>query len=50
LGEDECIEYRSLINIRPSQGNRSMLIEEADVRARVRDITFRLVGTGGTLP
>lgn len=49
MGGEECIEYTSLINIRPSQGNRSMLIEDAGIRARVRDIALRLIGTGDAL-
>jgi len=36
LGRDGCIEYTALINIRPAQGNRSMLIQDAGVRDRVR--------------
>jgi hypothetical protein len=41
-GPDDCIEYTALINIRPAQGNRSMEVEDADVRDRIRDLTFRL--------
>jgi len=48
-GEDGCIEYTSLINIRPAQGNRSMVIADEAVRSRVRDITFALVGRGEPL-
>lgn len=48
-GRDACIEYTSLINIRPSQGNRSMQIEDPAIRERVRDITFALVGEGEPL-
>lgn len=48
-GEADCIEYTSLINIRPSQGNRSMVIEEASTRDRVRDLTHRLIGRGEEL-
>ena len=48
-GEDGCIEYTSLINIRPAQGNRSMIIEDEGVRARVREITFALIGRGEPL-
>ena len=48
-GGDGCIEYTSLINIRPSQDNRSMLIEGEGVRARVREITFALIGRGEPL-
>lgn len=49
-GEDGCIEYTSLINIRPAQQNRGMRIECPEVRARVRDITFALLGRGEPLP
>jgi hypothetical protein len=45
-GEDGCIEYTSLINIRPAQGNRSMVIEDEGLRSRVREITFALIGRG----
>ncbi|HYN22624.1 MAG TPA: DUF5674 family protein [Thermoanaerobaculia bacterium] len=49
-GPEECIEYTSLINIRPSQGNRSMLIADPSIRERVREITFALIGQGEPLP
>jgi hypothetical protein len=49
-GREGCIEYTSLINIRPSQGNRSMLIADAAIRERVRDLTFVLIGEGEPLP
>ncbi len=49
-GRDGCIEYTSLINIRPSQGNRSMLIADPTVRDQVRDLTFALLGEGEPLP
>ena len=45
-GVDGCIEYTSLINIRPAQGNRSMLVEDTDVRRRIRELTFALIGEG----
>jgi len=48
-GENGCIEYTSLINIRPAQGNRSMVIADEAVRGRVRDITFALIGRGELL-
>ncbi len=48
-GEQECIEYTSLINIRPATGNRGMLIEDPALRARVRDLTFALLGRGEPL-
>jgi len=49
-GREECIEYTSLINIRPAQGNRSMLIADPAIRQRVREITFDLIGEGEFLP
>jgi hypothetical protein len=49
-GPEECIEYTSLINIRPAQGNRSMLIADPGLRGRVREITFALIGEGEPLP
>jgi len=48
-GEDHCIEYTALINIRPAQGNRSMLIVDGAVRERVREVTFILLGCGEPL-
>ncbi len=48
-GPEGCIEYTSLINIRPAQGNRSMEIEEAGLRARVRELTLALIGEGEPL-
>ncbi|HEV8240932.1 MAG TPA: DUF5674 family protein [Thermoanaerobaculia bacterium] len=49
-GEDGCIEYTSLINIRPAQGNRSMEVQDEAVRRRVRELTFALIGRGEPLP
>jgi hypothetical protein len=49
-GAEGCIEYTSLINIRPAQGNRGMLIEDSQIRDRVREITFALIGRGEPLP
>jgi hypothetical protein len=48
-GRAECIEFTSLINIRPAQGNRSMVIEDAALCERVRELTFKLIGEGETL-
>lgn len=48
-GRDACIEYTSLINIRPSQGNRSMQIEDPAIRERVREVTVALIGEGEPL-
>ncbi|MBI5490181.1 MAG: hypothetical protein HY905_22795 [Deltaproteobacteria bacterium] len=48
-GPDGCIESTALINIRPSQDNRSMDIQDPEVRATVRRITFALLGRGEDL-
>ena len=48
-GRDECIEFTSLINIRPAQGNRGMTIEEPSLRARIRELTYLLIGEGEPL-
>jgi hypothetical protein len=48
-GPDGCIEYTSLINIRPAQGNRGMTIDDPELRARIRDLTYRLIGRGEPL-
>jgi hypothetical protein len=45
-GPEHCIEYTSLINIRPAQGNRGMEVMDPKVRERMRDITFSLIGQG----
>ncbi|MBN2370426.1 MAG: hypothetical protein JXO72_08060 [Vicinamibacteria bacterium] len=48
-GREECVEFTSLINIRPSHGNRSMVVEDAALRERVRQLAFRLIGEGEPL-
>jgi Protein of unknown function (DUF5674) len=48
-GREECIEYTSLINIRPAAGNRGMELQDAGLRARLREITFVLLGEGEPL-
>ncbi len=48
-GPDDCIEYTALINIRPAQGNRSMVIADDAVRRQVREITLALIGRGEPL-
>lgn len=49
LGSDKCIEYTALINIRPSQQNRSMEIADEGIRRTVREVTFELIGEGEDL-
>jgi hypothetical protein len=48
-GECGCIEYTSLINIRPSQGNNSMEIVSEDLREKIKELTFALIGRGEDL-
>jgi hypothetical protein len=40
---DDWLEFDSLINLRPSQGNRSRGVEDPQVRERIKDIVSRLV-------
>ena len=49
LGPERCIEYTALINIRPSQGNLSMEIQDAHTKDLIRKITYDLIGNGETL-
>jgi hypothetical protein len=49
-GPEGCVEYTSLINIRPAAGNRSMEIQDPALRERVRRLTAALVGEGEPLP
>ena len=41
--EADWIEYDSMINVRPSQGNRTRGVEDAALRARIRRIVNELV-------
>lgn len=43
LEEDDFIEFDSLINLRPSQGNRSRGVENPEIQDRIRNIVNRLV-------
>jgi Protein of unknown function (DUF5674) len=45
LGAADRIEFDSMINIRPSQGNRSRSVEDSAVRAVVTSIVLRLIGS-----
>jgi hypothetical protein len=40
----QTIAYESIINIRPSQSNRSMIIQDPTIKERVTQITQRLIG------
>ena len=50
LGEGECIEYSSLINIRPSQGSCGMSVQDPGIRNRIENIVHDLLGRGEPLP
>lgn len=45
-GDDDAdwIEFDSMINVRPSQGNRSRDVQDEKLRASIRDIVSELVG------
>ncbi|QLE54813.1 DUF5674 family protein [Nostoc sp. TCL26-01] len=41
---DQSITYESIINILPSQNNRSMLIQDPAIRELIKKITQELIG------
>ena len=41
--EADWIEYDSMINVRPSQGNRTRGVEDAELRAEIRRIVNELI-------
>jgi hypothetical protein len=45
----KCIEFTSLINIRPARSNPGMELEDPALRERVRALTFALIGQGEAL-
>jgi hypothetical protein len=49
VGLDHCIEFTSLINIRPARGNPGMEIQDEGTRDRVRALTHALIGRGESL-
>ncbi|HET9952158.1 MAG TPA: DUF5674 family protein [Candidatus Eisenbacteria bacterium] len=46
---EKCIEFTSLINIRPARSNPGMELEDPELRQRVRALTFTLIGRGEAL-
>jgi hypothetical protein len=42
LPSEQWIEYDSMINVRPSQGNRSRNVEDAAVRKKIASVVMRL--------
>ena len=43
LEGDDFVEYDSMINLRPSQGNRSRGVEDSGIRQRILEIVATLV-------
>ena len=41
--EENRIEFDSVINIRPSQNNKSRSVESLDIQRKIRDIVNRLI-------
>ena len=43
LAGEEFVEFDSMINIRPSRGNRSRGVDDAETRARIRSVVESLI-------
>ena len=43
FGEDDFVEFDSMINIRPAQGNRSRSVEDASLRKLIIEIVGEIV-------
>ena len=43
LGFPQCVEFDSMINIRPSQNNRSRSVENPELRDKITDTVLKLV-------
>jgi hypothetical protein len=43
VAEEEWIEFDSMINLRPSQGNRSRGVDSPEMRQKILEIVSRLV-------
>jgi len=41
---DERVEFDSMTNVRPAQGNRSRSVEDAATRRQIQEIATRLIG------
>jgi hypothetical protein len=46
LDEEECVQYESLINIRPGAGNPGLEVEDLGLRGQICAIVFALIGRG----
>ncbi len=43
IADESWLEYDSMINIRPRQGNRSRTIEDPELQQRIRDVINQLL-------
>lgn len=43
FGEEDFVEFDSMINIRPAQGNRSRSVEDENIQQVIRDIVAEVV-------
>jgi hypothetical protein len=43
FGRMGWLEFHSMINVRPSQGNRTRSVDDPDIRLRITDVVDRLV-------
>ena len=43
LTEDDFVEFDSMINLRPSQGNRSRGVDNKDIQEKILEIVAKLV-------
>lgn len=43
FGDEDFIEFDSMINIRPAQGNRSRSVEDAKIQQAIRDLIADVV-------
>lgn len=42
-GSEDFIEFDSMINLRPSQGNKTRAVDNSKIRSRVKDIVSKLI-------
>ena len=40
---DEFIEFDSMINVRPAQGNRSRVVESMDIQKKIRAVVAKIL-------
>lgn len=48
LEGDDFVEFDSMINLRPSQGNKSRGVDDAEIQIKIRKIVNKLVKRNGT--